>query len=146
MDIIEIDKTIWDAIENPEKHEIEVCSTSLDILKDVSKHLYGLQKNIEARIMDEMEKEEATKLNFLNTKGDRKVLTLKPGPMKQGVENAEDVIKEEGFDPNEFGSYVYKLTSWSEMKEMQKLGGEVKNLVEKLYVRGKKTLTIGDKK
>ena len=145
MDIIKIDKTIWEVIENPEKFEVEVCGTSLDIIKDISKKLYDLQKNIEHRIMTEMEEQEASKLNFLDTSGNQKVLTLKPGPMKQGVDNAEDVIRESGFDPNQLGDYHYKLMPWSKMKEMQKLGGDIKNLVEKLYVRGKRSLTIGNK-
>ena len=144
-DLIKIDQTIWDVVENPEKYEIEICATSLDVLKNVGKQLYNLQKNVEIRIMEEMIKDDATKLNFMDVAGESKVLTLKPGPMKQTVDNAEDVIKDNDFDPNQLGDYQYKLFPWSKMKEMQKLGGAVKDLIDKLYVRGKRSLSIGDK-
>ena len=142
---MKIDETIWDVIKNPDKYEVEVCATSLNVLKDVGKYLYELQKNVEYRIMEDMIKEDATKLNFMSPAGESKVLTLKPGPMKQTVDNAEDVIRDNGFDPNQLGDYHYKLYPWSKMKEMQKLGGDIKNLIDKLYVRGKRSLSIGDR-
>ena len=145
MSIIKIDKTMWDVIEHPENYEVEVCATSLDLIKDISRKLYDMQKNVEYRIMMDMEKDDATKLQYLNVAGEPKVVTLKPGAMKMSVDNAEEVIREHGFDPNELGGYHYKLLPWSKMKEMRKLGGGIKELIDKLYIRGKKTLSIGDK-
>lgn len=146
MNILKISKSLQDVIENPEDYEIEICATSLGLLKDINRKLYEYQKNLEARIIQEMEKDEATKLKYVNTIGEEMILTLKPGSMKQAVDNADEVIREHGFDPNEFGDYQYKLLTWSKLKNAEKLGGEIKKLINKLYVRGKKTLVIGENK
>lgn len=145
MELIKIDKTMLDVIEHPENYEIETCATAYGLLKDISRKIYDAQKNVEYRIIMEMEKDEATKLAYKNSVGELKVVTLKEGSMKLAVTNAEEVIKDAGYDVNQFGNYEYKLLPWSKLKEMRKLGGRVKELIDKLYVRGKKTLTIGDR-
>lgn len=145
MDLITIDKTMLDVIEHPENYEVDVCAAAFGLLKDISRKVYDLQKNVEYRIIMDMEKDEATKLNYINAVGENKVITLKDGPMKQAVDNAEEVIQEAGFDPKQFGDYMFKVMPWGKLKNMRKLGGEIKELIDKLYVRGKKTITIGDR-
>ena len=144
MDLIKIDETLLDVIKNPENYEIEICATSYDLLKDMAKQIRELQKGVEIRIMSEMIEDEATKLKFVSIDGTSKVATLSDGPMK-AVDNSFEVIRESGFDPDKFGNFEYKLLSWSKLKETRKLGGAVKDLIDKLYVRGRKTIKLESK-
>ena len=143
-EIIKIDKTMWDVIENPGEYEIEICATAYTLIKDINRKLYEVQKNVEARILSEMHTDDASKLHYVNIAGDAQTLTIKQGAMKLTVTNPEEMIKDAGFDPNQLGSYVFKLLPWSKLKETRKLGGAIKELIDKLYVRGKQSLTIGE--
>lgn len=143
-EVIKIDKTMWDVIENPGDYEIEICATAYTLIKDINRKLYEVQKNVEARILTEMHMDDASKLNYVDVAGDVKVMTVKQGAMKLAITNPEEMIKDAGFDPNQLGSYVFKLLPWSKLKETRKLGGAIKDLIDKLYIRGKQSLTIGE--
>ncbi len=133
---------ISEIIKNPDNYDVELCGTVFDLIKDMSRQLYEAQKRIEGRILTEMEHDEATKLRYINVSGEEKTITVKEGSLKEGTKDPEQVIKDNGYDPNQFGSYVFKLNSWSKLKEKRKLGGDLKALIDLLFTRGKKSLTI----
>jgi hypothetical protein len=133
---------VSDIIMCPTEYPIELCGAVYEILKNMSGQIYESMKRIEGRIIGEMEVDNATKLKYINIANEERTITLKEGARKVSVKEPEAMIKNSGFDPNQLGTYEYKLKNWSELKEQIKFGGELKNLIESLYSKGNKSLSI----
>ena len=56
MELITIDQTMLDVIEHPENYEVDVCAAAFGLLKDISRKVYDLQKNVEYRIIMDMDR------------------------------------------------------------------------------------------
>ena len=141
------DIDINDIVKCPDNYPTELKSVVLENLKIYSRQLYGHIQNLTISLMKEMEVDEATKIQYINQKNETMFVTLKNGSYecKLKPDEIERIIKDAGFDPIEFGEYSFKLDTWSQLKSKVKLGGAVKDLIEKLYTRGKKSLSVGDK-
>ena len=141
------DIDINDIVKCPDNYPTELKSVVLENLKIYSRQLYGHIQNLSGNLMKEMKTDEATKIQYINQKNETMFVTLKNGSYecKFKPDEIERIIKDAGFDPIELGEYVYQLHSWSALKSKVKLGGAIKDLIEKLYLRGKKSLSIGDK-
>jgi len=136
-----------DIVKCPDNYPTELKSVVLENLKLYSRQLYGHIQNLNFNLIKEMEIDEATKIQYINQNDETMFITLKNGSYecKLKPDEVERIIKDAGFDPIEFGEYSFKLYPWSQLKSKVKLGGAVKDLIEKLYLRGKKSLSISDK-
>lgn len=140
--------SIMDVVNNPADYPADFCSAVLDVIKEMSSQLNDSRDKIKNRIIKEMREDDATKLHFRSNSGRSKVITKNPGKRdcKLKSDQVEQTIEDKGFDPHQLGSYEYKLKSWSKLKEVRKQGGDIKDLIDSLYVQGDDWLKISDGK
>ena len=137
MDLAEV-------VKNPALFPEETVAAALDFIKRVAGQWYENKMRLENYLINEMEKENASKIIFVTTDGNEAVATLKAGTTKCDVRAADDIYKEQGFDPLEIGEYVFK-PSWTKAKEARKFGGEKQLVIDELFKPGRASLTITEK-
>jgi hypothetical protein len=149
-DLIPKNFPFQEIISHPENYPQEMKAAVLDIIKYMEAQIKEAKTIVTGNIIEEMQKENATKILFKGIDGKEKVATLKMPSKKlsskfKDSKVLEEYIKKNGFTPEQLGSYEFVPFSWSKMKEIRKLGGEIQALIDELYVEeGKPTLTIGD--
>ena len=102
------------------------------------------EENMTANIIRRMDNDNATKLKFINTKGEEKTLTLKKGSMKlnKDIKDYDKYIEKAGYVPEMLGKMIFQPFPWKEMKEIRKQGGELQVLVDEIYKEGQPSLTV----
>ena len=79
MDKIELGKMsqeMMDILRHPYRYKIEVCAKALDVLKITLIRLQDMEKDVEVRIIEELQDNKSTELQFENLKGEKKVLKI----------------------------------------------------------------------
>lgn len=129
---------------NPNTYPEEVVAAGFDVIKELEAQLRIYKQNMTANMIHRMNKDNATKLKFINTKGEERTLTLKKGSMKLNtdIKDYDKYIEKAGFVPEMLGKMIFQPFPWKEMKEIRKQGGELQVLVDEIYKEGQPSLTI----
>ena len=129
---------------NPNTYPEEVVAAGFEVIKDMEAQLKFYKQNITANIISRMSHDNATKLKFINTRGEERTLTLKKGSMKLNpdIKDPALFITRAGFDPSMLGELVYQVHPWNKIKEIRKQGGDIQILCDELYKEGQPGLTI----
>jgi hypothetical protein len=122
----------------------EIILAAVDVLSEMSRKIYEAKTLLQGRIIERMQRDNATKMPFVAQDGITKICTLKPGSMESKMPDADIYYKEQGFDPLEIGAYVYK-PSWTKAKEMRKMGGVKQLAIDEIFKAGSPTLKIDAK-
>lgn len=143
-ELITIDNnlTLLDIARNPASYQPEVKAAALSTLKQMKQQIRDIEIMISSNVIHEMIQENATKILFNDTAGERHVLTLKSAPKKvnPGIKDIETFAVESGF-PNLIETKVIPI-SWSEAKELRKQGGQIQSVIDKLYIDGEQKVEI----
>ena len=131
---------LQDIIKKPNDYPEEIVAISFDTIKRIRSQLYEMQFILENNLVTRMEKDKSTKLLLKDGEVER-IATLKAGKMECKDKDADNTYANAGFDPLEIGKYVFKPV-WSQAKEAMKFGGEKKEIIEKLFKEGKKSIEI----
>ena len=131
---------IQDIIQKPNDFPEEVVAVSLDAIRRIRSKLYEPQVLLENNLITRMEKDNSTKL-LLKDGDNERVGTLKSGKMECKEKDVDITYKDAGFDPLEIGKYIFK-PEWSKAKEARKYGGSKKEIIEKVFKEGKKSIEI----
>ena len=129
---------------NPNTYPEEVVAAGFDVIKELEAQLRIYKQNMTANMIHRMNKDNATKLKFINTRGEERTLTLKKGSMKLNtdIKDYDKYIEKAGFVPEMLGRMIFQPFPWKEMKEIRKQGGELQVLVDELYKEGQPSLTV----
>ena len=129
---------------NPNTYPEEVVAAAFDTIKQFESVLKEYKQNISANMIARMNKDNATKIIFLDTKGNQRTLTLKKGSMKLNpdIKDYDKYIEKAGFIPESLGKMIFQPFPWKDMKEMRKQGGDIQVLIDEIYKEGTPSLTI----
>ena len=129
---------------NPNTYPEEVVAAAFETIKQFESVLKEYKQNISANMIARMNKDNATKIIFLDTKGNQRTLTLKKGSMKLNpdIKDYDKYIEKAGFIPESLGKMIFQPFPWKDMKEIRKQGGELQVLVDEIYKEGNPTLVI----
>lgn len=136
---------VFDVIENPANYPDELLAATFDVIKIMSSQVRDASKKLEGHIMNRMKIDGAKKLEFVGHDGTPLVIKLRAGSQICEAKDADAQISAAGFDPLEFGRYVYE-PKWSLAKEQAALGGPKKELVERLFSAKPDSLIIEENK
>ena len=141
---IEGSLTLHELGNNPNTYPEEVVAAGLDVIKNMEAQLREYKQNMTANMIARMNNDNATKLKFINTRGEERTLTLKKGSMKLNtdIKDYDKYIEKAGFVPEMLGKMIFQPFPWKEMKEIRKQGGELQVLVDELYKEGQPSLTV----
>jgi|GEM_PF-1537982 len=145
-EMLRVERTIQgldidDVICNPSAYEPEIVLAVIDSANDIARQVREVKMRLEGDILIRMKKEGATKWTFKDINGEERRATLKKGPMKCELKEADENYRMFGFDPLEIGEYVFK-PSWSKAKEARKVGGEKQQIIDTMFVEGKESIFI----
>jgi hypothetical protein len=134
--------TLPDVANNPSAYPAEVKAASLEVIKLLKNQLREMEIAISSNVINEMILDNASKIPFINNQGESHTLTLKSAPKKlnPSIKDYEIFAVESGY-PNLLQTKVYPI-SWSEAKELRKMGGPIQQVIDKLYVEGNQTVEI----
>lgn len=129
---------------NPNTYPEEVVAAAFDTIKQFESVLKEYKQNISANMIARMNKDNATKIIFLDTKGNQRTLTLKKGSMKLNpdIKDYDKYIEKAGFIPESLGKMIFQPFPWKEMKETRKQGGDIQVLIDEIYKEGTPSLTV----
>ena len=129
---------------NPNTYPEEVVAAAFDTIKQFESVLKEYKQNISANMIARMNKDNATKIIFLDTKGNQRTLTLKKGSMKLNpdIKDYDKYIEKAGFVPEMLGKMIFQPFPWKEMKEIRKQGGDIQVLIDEIYKEGTPSLTV----
>lgn len=129
---------------NPNTYPEEVVAAAFETIKQFESVLKEYKQNISANMIARMNKDNATKIIFLDTKGNQRTLTLKKGSMKLNpdIKDYDKYIEKAGFIPESLGKMIFQPFPWKDMKEMRKQGGDIQVLIDEIYKEGTPSLTI----
>jgi hypothetical protein len=136
-------QTLQDVIMNPDKYPIELQAAYMDVVNSMSKQIREAKKILEAHIRKQMADDNATKLLFKSIDGRELWATLKKGSMECEAKNADEIMKEHGFQPTVIGNYEFK-PSWTKAKEVRKQGGDIQVVIDDLFKESKESIIISD--
>ena len=136
--------TLQEVTMNPEKYDPEVQASFFDAVKAVRAQLREAEMILEAHILDNMNKDNATKLIFKGMDGRELVATRKKGADRCGAKEADEIMKKNGFQPGMIGDYKFS-PSWSKAKEARKLGGDIQLIIDEMFKESKETIVISEK-
>jgi hypothetical protein len=131
---------IIDIAMRPDMYPDEAKGMALDEIKKVYNQISQFKMMLEGHIINKMKMENASKLVFIGTDGNEKIMKLKKGSMTPD-KNAENKYKNAGFEPLEIGEFVFK-PSWVKAKEARKFGGEKQTIIDEIFQEGKPSLII----
>ncbi len=145
-DLLSIDfgikgQTLKDVIMRPDNYPVEIVAAYMDAILAVSAQIREARIILEAHLLNKMAVEGATKLLFKSIDGRAMIATRKNGPVKCEIKNADEVIKDAGFDPLIIGNYKFD-PSWTKAKEIRKLGGDIQKIVDELFIKKNDTISI----
>ncbi len=118
----------------------EVLGVSLDQLDQAIKVLKEYKMTFEYHLIQKMEADEATKMKFINHEKTECLATLSNGA-RIATKDARELYKQSGYDPEEIGDMVFK-PSLKKANEAAKLGKQKKDIIEKIFKPGKKSIKI----
>ena len=129
---------------NPNTYPEEVVAAAFETIKQFESVLKEYKQNISANMIARMNKDNATKIIFLDTKGNQRTLTLKKGSMKLNpdIKDYDKYIEKAGFIPESLGKMIFQPFPWKDMKEMRKQGGDIQVLIDEIYKEGTPSLTV----
>ena len=127
--------------DNPSAYPEEMISAAIVVVKDMASQIREARTHLEGVLIEKMKTENATKLKFIGVDGRDYTATMKAGSMECDDKSADVTYQNEGFDPLEIGSYVFK-PSWSKAKEVRKLGGNKQLLIDEFFKPGKPSVDI----
>lgn len=139
---IESNLTLLDIARNPAAYQPEVKAAALSTLKQMKAQIRDIEIMISSNVIQEMITDHATKILFKDTKGEDHVLTLKTPPKKlnPNVKDVEQFAIENGF-PNLIENKIVPI-SWGECKELRKQGGQIQEVIDKIYIEGTPSVEI----
>jgi len=132
-----------DVIERPDAYPEEVLGAAIDVITDMSRQIREAKLRLEMHIIGKMKADNSTKLIFIGNDGNKKLITLKSGPVQCESKDGDMIYKRHGFDPLEIGEYIFK-PSWSKAKEARKFGGDKQVVIDDLFKNGKESITISE--
>lgn len=135
------DISIEDIVKHPDNYPDELIGVSIDALKRIKKDIYEAMLILENHLVNKMTEDEATKMMFKDIDGNPQIITIKAGKTECKEKNADLIYKKAGFDPLEIGTFKFK-PSWSKAKEARKFGGYKKEIIDQLFVEGKRGLNF----
>lgn len=136
--------TLEDIGNDPNTYPEEVIGAALDVMINMERRIRELKGNMTANILARMQKDNATKLLFCDTKGEEKTLTIKNATPKlnPAIKDVEAFIVKSGFAPAMLGEVKFVPYGWSVMKEKRKQGADIQLLIDELYVAGNPSIEI----
>jgi hypothetical protein len=137
---IAITPEIADVIENPRGYPEEMVAATLDMIINLSRVLRESKVRLEGHLISMMKSENATKLKIIAFDKAERMVTLKAGQVKAD-KDADNIYKNNGFDPLEIGEYVFK-PSWSKAKEARKLGGPKQTIIDEIFKQDDPSIEI----
>jgi hypothetical protein len=134
--------TLPEIANNPAGYPAEVKAASLEVIKLLKNQLREMEIAISSNVINEMILDNASKIPFINNKGESHTLTLKSAPktLNKNIKDYEEFAISQGF-PNLLQTKVIPI-SWSEAKELRKVGGSIQEVIDRLYVEGNQTVEI----
>ena len=134
--------TLLDIANCPSNYQPEVKAAALDTIKQMKKQLRDIEIAISSNVIHEMTVDLATKILFVDTKGESHTLTLKSAGKKinPNIKSIEQFVTENGY-PNLVETEVVPL-SWSKCKELRKQGGKIQEVIDHIYVDDKQSIEI----
>jgi hypothetical protein len=134
--------TLPEIANNPAGYPAEVKAASLEVIKLLKNQLREMEIAISSNVINEMILDNASKIPFINNKGESHTLTLKSAPktLNKNIKDYEVFAIEAGF-PNLLQTKVIPI-SWSDAKELRKVGGSIQEVIDRLYVEGNQTVEI----
>jgi len=137
---LQIQSNFQEILERPDDFPEGVVAAGLDSIKKLASQIFEAKKRLEGNLIRRMVFDDATKLSFIDADGVAQDLTLSKGTMKAD-KSLEGFYMGAGFDPNEIGDYVFRA-SWSKAKQAMKYGGAKKEIIEKYFIEGSKSLKV----
>ncbi|PKL19544.1 MAG: hypothetical protein CVV49_00475 [Spirochaetae bacterium HGW-Spirochaetae-5] len=136
--------TLSDLGNNPNTFPEEVICAGLDVIKDIKLKLREIEQNMTANLINRMREDNATKIRFINPRGEERTLTLKnASPKLNGdIKDPEVFIRNSGFIPEALGEYKFVPFSWGKIKELRKQGGNIQLVCDELYKAGQPSIEI----
>jgi hypothetical protein len=129
-----------DLLRNLNDYSDEVLGAVLCEIKNIAGQVREAQLLLEAHVIERMARDNATKMLIKSFDGTSKMLTRCAGA-KNIHKNAEAIILQAGFNPVDYGDYIYK-PSWSKSKEARKLGGLIQSVLDEVFKPGKEYIKI----
>ncbi|MFA5423950.1 MAG: hypothetical protein WC374_08850 [Phycisphaerae bacterium] len=137
-------QTLQDVAMNPDNYPEEIVAAYMDAVNMVNQQLREAKIQLEANILKRMTNDNATKMIFKSIDGCELVATRKKGAVKCEARDADEVMKQHGFQPGMIGDYKF-VPSWSKAKEASKLGGDIQVLIDDMFKEQKESITITEK-
>ena len=134
------DVDIQDIVEHPGEYPIELVGATMDVINDMSRQLREAKLRIEGHIVEDMQSENATKIDIIGHDGLAKTITLKKGSI-QASRDVEEKYLDAGFPLTDIGEYVFK-PSWTKAKESRKYGGKKQMVIDEIFRHGRNGLKI----
>ena len=136
--------TVHEICTSPDNYPEEVVAAAFDALKDIKSQLREYETNISGNMIRRMREDNATKIPFINVKGEQKYLTLKKGAMKVNptIKDIEAFIIKTGLAPKMLGEHKFVPHSWGKCKELRKMGGDLQVVIDEIYIEGAPSLTV----
>jgi len=129
---------------NPNQYPEEVIGAALEVMINMERRIREIKGNMTVNIIARMQKDNATKLLFCNTRGEERTLTIKsPTPkLNANIKNYEAFILKSGFAPEQLGEIKFVPYGWGVMKEKRKQLADIQLLIDELYVAGNPSIEI----
>jgi hypothetical protein len=136
--------TVNEICANPDSYPEEVVAAAFDALNVIKKQIRENEVNLSANMIRRMREDNATKIPFINVKGEQKYLTLKKGAMKVNptIKDIEAFIIKTGLAPKMLGEHKFVPHSWGKCKELRKMGGDLQVVIDEIYIEGSPSLTV----
>lgn len=131
---------------SPGNYPDEVVAAAFDALKEIKSLVRDYEVNLSGNMIRRMTEDNATKIPFVNVRGEKKFLTLKKGAMKlnPAIKDYEEYIKQAGLAPEMIGEYKFVPHNWGKCKETRKMGGDLQLVIDEIYIEGPPSITVTD--
>lgn len=138
--------TINEICASPDLYPEEVVAAAFDALNTIKKQIRENEISLSANMIRRMREDNATKIPFVNVRGEKKFLTLKKGAMKlnPAIKDYEEYIKQHGMFPEMIGEYKFVPHAWGKCKETRKMGGDLQLIIDEIYIEGQPSITVTD--
>jgi hypothetical protein len=136
--------TVHEICVSPDNYPEEVVAAAFDALKEIKSQIREYETSISGNMIRRMREDNATKIPFINVKGEQKYLTLKKGAMKinPDIKNIEEYIQKAHLAPEQIGEYKFTPFAWGKCKELRKMGGDLQVVIDDIYIEGTPSLTV----
>lgn len=134
--------TLQEIASYPADFPAEVKAAGLETIKMLKQQLRDMEISISSNVISEMIQDNATKIVFINSRGEDKTLTLKSAPKKlnPNIKDFDEYLLTKGF--RNLGEMKFVPLSWSACKELRKQGGPIQEVIDYIYVDGQQSVEI----